>query len=248
MQLSCKKIRYKIKSLVAERVAVPLLPEKPIYVMSRKVIFYIGFFVVLVIAFYVALTQVIPGYGEVKLPVVNRVQPFSFTNQDGQKVTERNVEGKVYVAEYFFTTCPSICPMLNTNMLKIYEAYKDEPGFMIVSHTVDPDNDNVARLKWYADSMKVNTQRWVFLTGRKDSLYQTARNSYLLDDPQNNLKNIGDQFLHTQFFALVDKTGRVRKIYDGLKKEEIEELKKDIKRLLKERSSEERFSNNMFGS
>jgi protein SCO1 len=234
--------------LVAERVAVPLLPENPIYVMSRKVIFYIGFFVVLVIAFYVALTQVIPGYGEVKLPVVNRVQPFSFTNQDGQKVTERNVEGKVYVAEYFFTTCPSICPMLNTNMLKIYEAYKDEPGFMIVSHTVDPDNDNVARLKWYADSMKVNTQRWVFLTGRKDSLYQTARNSYLLDDPQNNLKNIGDQFLHTQFFALVDKTGRVRKIYDGLKKDEIEELKKDIKRLLKERSSEERFSNNMFGS
>jgi protein SCO1/2 len=234
--------------LVAKRVAVPLLPEKPIYVMSRKVIFYIGFFVVLVIAFYVALTQVIPGYGEVKLPVVNRVQPFSFTNQDGQKVTERNVEGKVYVAEYFFTTCPSICPMLNTNMLKIYEAYKDEPGFMILSHTVDPDNDNVARLKWYADSMKVNTQRWVFLTGRKDSLYQTARNSYLLDDPQNNLQNISDQFLHTQFFALVDKTGRVRKIYDGLKKEEIEELKKDIKRLLKERSSEERFSNNMFGS
>jgi len=248
MQLSCKKIRYKIKSLVAKRVAVPLLPEKPIYVMSRKVIFYIGFFVVLVIAFYVALTQVIPGYGEVKLPVVNRVQPFSFTNQDGQKVTERNVEGKVYVAEYFFTTCPSICPMLNTNMLKIYEAYKDEPGFMILSHTVDPDNDNVVRLKWYADSMKVNTQRWVFLTGRKDSLYQTARNSYLLDDPQNNLQNISDQFLHTQFFALVDRTGRVRKIYDGLKKEEIEELKKDIKRLLKERSSEERFSNNMFGS
>jgi protein SCO1/2 len=216
--------------------------------MRRKVIFYIAFFAVLVIGFYVALTQVIPGYGEVKLPVVNRVQPFKFTNQDGQQTTERNVEGKVYVAEYFFTTCPSICPMLNTNMKKIYEAYKDEPGFMILSHTVDPDNDNVARLKWYADSMQVNTKQWVFLTGRKDSLYKTARNSYLLDDPQNNLQNINDQFLHTQFFALVDRTGRVRKIYDGLKKAEIEELKKDIKRLLKERSSEERFSNNLFGS
>ena len=216
--------------------------------MSRKVIFYIAFFVVLVIGFYVVLTKVIPGYGEVRLPVVNRVQPFSFINQDGQQTTERNVEGKVYVAEYFFTTCPSICPMLNTNMMKIYEEYKDEPGFMILSHTVDPDNDNVARLKKYADSMKVNTQRWVFLTGRKDSLYKTARNSYLLDDPQNNLQNINDQFLHTQFFALVDKTGRVRKIYDGLKKQEIGELKKDIKRLLKERNSEERFSNNLFGS
>jgi protein SCO1/2 len=216
--------------------------------MRRKVIFYIAFFVVLVIGFYVVLTRVIPGYGEVKLPVVNRVQPFSFINQDGQQTTQRNVEGKVYVAEYFFTTCPSICPMLNTNMMKIYEVYKDEPGFMIVSHTVDPDNDNVARLKRYADSLKVNTQRWVFLTGRKDSLYKTARNSYLLDDPQNNLQNINDQFLHTQFFALVDRTGRVRKIYDGLKKQEIEELKKDIKRLLKERNSEERFSNNLFGS
>jgi len=216
--------------------------------MRRKWIFYIGFFVVLVIGFYVALTQVIPGFGEVKLPVVNRVQPFSFTNQDGQPVTERHVEGKVYVAEYFFTTCPSICPMLNTNMKKIYEEFKDEPGFMILSHTVDPENDNVARLKWYADSMHVNTQRWIFLTGRKDSLYQTARNSYLLDDPANNLQNINDQFLHTQFFALVDRNGRVRKIYDGLKKAEIEELKKDIKRLLKERGSNERFSNNIFGS
>jgi len=216
--------------------------------MSRKVIFYIAFFVVLVIGFYVALTQVIPGFGEVKMPVVSRVQPFSFTNQDGQQVTERNVAGKVYVAEYFFTTCPSICPMLNTNMLKIYEAYKNEPGFMIVSHTVDPDNDNVARLKRYSDSLKVNTKQWVFLTGRKDSLYQTARNSYLLDDPQNNLQNISEQFLHTQFFALVDRMGRVRKIYDGLKKQEIEELKKDIKRLLKERNTGERFSNNLFGS
>ena len=216
--------------------------------MRRKVIFYIAFFAVLVIGFYVALTQVIPGYGEVKLPVVNRVQPFNFTNQDGQPTTERNVEGKVYVAEYFFTTCPSICPMLNTNMKKIYEAYKDDPGFMILSHTVDPDNDNVARLKWYADSMHVNTKQWVFLTGRKDSLYKAARNSYLLDDPQNNLQNINDQFLHTQFFALVDRSGHVRKIYDGLKKAEIEELKKDIKRLLKERSSDERFSNNIFGS
>ncbi|WP_207511223.1 SCO family protein [Longitalea luteola] len=216
--------------------------------MRRKLIFYVAFFVVLVIAFYVALTQVIPGYGEVKLPVVNRVQPFSFTNQDGQLVTERHLEGKVYVAEFFFTTCPSICPMLNTNMKKVYDVYKDEPGFMILSHTVDPDTDNPARLKFYADSMQVNTQKWVFVTGRKDSLYQAARNSYLLDDPKNNLQSINDQFLHTQFFALVDRIGRVRKIYDGLKKDEVEELKEDIRRLLKERNTQERFSNNMFGS
>ncbi len=147
------------------------------------------------------------------------------------------MEGKVYVAEYFYTTCPSICPQLNTNMMKIYEEYKNEPAFMILSHTVDPDNDTVGRLKWYADSLKVNTKQWVFLTGRKDSLYMAARDSYVLDDPQNNLQNINDQFLHTQFFALVDRIGRVRKIYDGLKKDELEELKKDIKTLLRERNT-----------
>jgi protein SCO1/2 len=215
--------------------------------MRRKLIFYVTFFVVLVIAFYVAMTKTIPGFGDVKLPVLSHVEPFRFTNQDGKPVTQRDVEGKVYVAEYFFTTCPSICPMLNANMKKIYEAYKDQPDFLILSHTVDPDRDNAARLKYYADSMHVNTQRWMFLTGRKDSLYRAARNSYLLDDPQNNLQNINDQFLHTQFFALVDRTGRVRKIYDGLKKDELEELKKDIKKLLNEHNSEDRFANNMFG-
>jgi len=216
--------------------------------MRRKLIFYVAFFVVLVLGFYVAMTKAIPGFGDVKLPVLSHVQPFRFTNQDGKLVTQRDVEGKVYVAEYFFTTCPSICPMLNTNMLKIYEAYKNEPNFLILSHTVDPDRDNAARLKWYSDSLHVDTQHWIFLTGRKDSLYSAARNSYLLDDPQNNLQNINEQFLHTQFFALVDKTGRVRKIYDGLKKDELEELKKDIKRLLNEHNPGDRFSNNMFGS
>jgi protein SCO1 len=82
--------------------------------------------------------------------------------------------------------------------------------------------------------MKVNTARWWFVTGRKDSLYLTARNSYLLDDSENNLQNIEDEFLHTQFFALVDKQAQVRKIYDGLKKEELQQLKKDIADLLKE--------------
>jgi protein SCO1 len=216
--------------------------------MSRKLIFYLVFFAVLVVGFYFVLTRVIPGYGKVKLPVLSTVQPFAFTNQDGKRVTERDVEGKVFVTEYFFTTCPSICPMLNTNMLTIYEAYKNEPGFIIVSHTSDPDNDSAGRLKQYADSLHVNTEHWWFLTGRKDSLYKAARNSYLLDDPQNNLQNIDDQFLHTQFFALVDRRGRVRKIYDGLKKEEMEELKKDIGGLLKESDQGQRFANNLFGN
>lgn len=202
--------------------------------MSKKLKLYILFFVLLVLGFYVALTQVIPGFGKVKLPILSYVQPFRFTNQDGKDVTNKDVAGKVYVAEYFFTTCKSICPIMNTNMKAIYEEYKDEPGFVILSHTCDPDTDSVEQIKKYADSLQVNTQRWWFVTGPKDSLYMAARNSYLLDDSENNLQNIDDQFLHTQFFALVDKTGQVRKIVDGLKKEELQELIKQIAVLLKE--------------
>ena len=202
--------------------------------MSKKAKFYIIFFTLMVLGFYVALTQVIPGFGKVKLPVISYVKPFSFINQDGHRVSNQDVAGKVYVAEYFFTTCKSICPVMNTNMRDIYEAYKNESDFVILSHTCDPETDSVAQLKKYSDSMKVNTARWWFVTGRKDSLYLTARNSYLLDDSENNLQNIDDEFLHTQFFAVVDRQGQVRKIYDGLKKEELLQLKKDIADLLKE--------------
>ena len=202
--------------------------------MSGKLKFYIIFFVLLVVGFYVALTQVIPGFGKVKLPILSYVQPFRFTNQDNQSITNQDVTGKVYVAEYFFTTCPGICPILNNNMRTIYDAYKNEPGFVILSHTCDPKTDTVAQLKKYADSMKVDAKRWWFLTGPKDSLYLAARNSYLLDDSENNLQNIDDEFLHTQFFALVDRKGQVRKIVDGLKKKDLEELKKGIDDLLKE--------------
>lgn len=202
----------------------------------------------LAVGFYFTLTRVIPGFGEVKLPVISYVQPFRFTNQDGKPVTEQDLAGRVYVTEYFFTTCPNICPMLNNNMKKVYERFKGQEGFMIVSHTCNPEIDSAAVLKKYADSMQVDTRQWIFLTGRKDSLYNTARVSYMLDDPKNNLTNIEDQFMHTQFFALVDRNGKVRKIYDGLKDKEVELLIKDIPLLLQEPVSDKRFSNNLFGN
>ena len=108
--------------------------------------------------------------------------------------------------------------------------------FQIFSHTCNPETDSVPVLKRYADSLKVDTKKWVFLTGRKDSLYQMARGSYLLDDPKNNLEKIEDQFIHTQFFALVDRNGKIRgKIYDGLKALEVQQLKTDVGRLLKDK-------------
>lgn len=216
--------------------------------MKRKFWFYVLFFVGLAIGFYFIMTRLIPGYGEVKLPVLSYVQAFKFTNQDGGAVTEKELEGKVFVTEFFFTTCPNICPVLNNNMKKVYDQYKDETGFLILSHTCNPETDSASRLKQYADSMKVNTNRWWFLTGRKDSLYNMARQSYLLDDPKNNLVKIEDQFMHTQFFALVDKSGQVRKIYDGLKEAEVKQLNLDIAVLLKEPISRTRFTNNLFAN
>ncbi len=213
--------------------------------MKRKTIFYTLFFVLLFTGFYYAMKVMIPGYADVKLPVLSYVKPFRFTSQDNQPVTLADLRGKVYVAEYFFTTCKGICPKLNSNMKTLYADLKNEPDFMIVSHTVDPETDSPVRLKVYADSLGVSSSRWLFLTGSKDSLYKAARVSYLLDDPRNGNDKIENQFIHTQFFALVDRNGRVRKIYDGLKKDELDQLEKDVPALLKESTSS---GNNMFSN
>jgi len=201
--------------------------------MSKKLIFYIAFFAALVIIFFVVISKLIPGFATSRMPPIGYVQPFRFTTQDGEQFTDKDVSGKVFVAEYFFTTCKGICPRLNTNMRVIYDRFKNEKDFLILSHTCNPETDSASRLKEYADSMKVSTNRWIFLTGRKDSLYYQARLSYHIDDPKNNLRSIDEDFLHTQFFALVDKKGEVKKIYDGLKQSEVEEMISDIEKLLK---------------
>jgi protein SCO1/2 len=203
--------------------------------MSKKAVFYVVFFSVLVVGFYFILTSLVPEFGKRKIPPVSYIRPFSFINQDGKSITDKDVAGKVYVAAYFFTTCKGICPKMNNNMKQVYEKFKNENDFLILSHTCDPEQDSAAQLKKYSDSLGVNTSRWMFLTGRKDSLYTMARISYTIDDPANNLRNIDDDFLHTQFWALVDRKGDVRKIYDGLKQNEVNELISDIKKMLKEK-------------
>jgi protein SCO1 len=202
--------------------------------MRRKTIFYIIFFSLLVVAFYAVLITVIPGFKKSKLPPISYVQPFSFTNQNGKIVTEKDVAGKVLVVNYFFTTCKSICPRMNNEVKKVYEHFKTQNDLLILSHTSDPETDSAARLKRYADSMQVTTANWIFLTGRKDSLYRQARLSYRIDDPNNSVQNIDDDFLHTQFLALVNKKGEVVKIYDGLRPAEINDLIKHAEQLLKE--------------
>lgn len=201
--------------------------------MSKKAISYLVFFALLLGGFYYAMIKY-TDFEEVKLPVLNTVQPFEFLRQDSTMVAQTDVRNRIYLAEYFFTTCKGICPKMNKNMKIIYEQFKSDSNFLIVSHTVNPETDSLPVLRHYADSLGADVSNWWFLTGSKEKLYKTARESYLLDDPKNSSKNIDEQFLHTQFFTLVDRQGRVRGVYDGIKKEEVDQLLKDIQTLIKE--------------
>jgi protein SCO1/2 len=237
--------------------------------MKRKIWLYVVFFTALLGVFYFLVFRDY-DFSKSNLPVINdNVQDFSFTDQNGKVLTQNNVEGKVYVAEYFFTTCRSICPKMNANMRRVYDVFKDEPGFMIVSHTCMPETDSVAVLKAYEQRMlsgklvthadgsfrleedSANVKKsipaatnWFFVTGDKAPLYKMARQSYMIDNNKpDSTQLIKDQFIHTQFFALVDKQRRLRGIYDGLQNDEIEKLKQDIKDLLKEKVTSKRFMN-----
>jgi protein SCO1/2 len=202
--------------------------------LSKKNWLYIGFFTALAVGFYIALSVIIPGYNEKKSPPVSVVRPFAFTNQDGNTLMDKDMAGKVYAVEFFFTTCKGICPRMNNNMKLVYEALKEEKDFYILSFTCDPKNDSAAQLKKYADSLNVNTNKWIFLTGRKDSLYNAARLSFSIDDPKNIVRDINDDFLHSQNWALVDRNGDVVAIYDGLKSKEVKNLIRRARQLLKE--------------
>ncbi|MEO8568142.1 MAG: SCO family protein [Ginsengibacter sp.] len=205
--------------------------------MKKKILWFLAFFVALLTVFYLLLFSG-TDYYKSKLPILNYVQDFNFTGQNGNAINQHNVEGKVYVTEYFFTTCKGICPKMNENMKNVYDKFKDDSDFAIVSHTSMPETDSVPLMKRYEEKMigknPAYPAKWYFVTGSKDSLYKMARVSYLLDNDKNNSINIKDHFIHTQFFALVDKQMRVRGIYDGLKPDEIDKLEKDITKLLKE--------------
>ncbi len=202
--------------------------------MRKKRLVYFLFFTVLLIGFLATLSFFIPGFTQTKFPPISKVQPFEFENQDGKTTTEADIKGKVVAVNFFFTTCKSICPRMNNNLKPIYDDLKNEKDFMILSHTSDPQRDSAAVLKHYADSMKIDTKKWIFLTGRKDSLYSAARFIYKIDDPNNFVENIDDDFLHTQFVALVNKKGEVVHIYDGIKPSEMKQMETRIKELLQE--------------
>ena len=160
------------------------------------------------------------------------ISDFSFTNQNGKTITQKDYAGKIYVADFFFTTCGSICPIMTTNMAEVQEAVLKNPKVMLLSHSVMPETDTVPALKAYAVKNHVNDQKWNLVTGDKKEIYEMARKSYLavkLGKPSELY-----DMVHTENFVLVDAKRRVRGFYDGTKKEEIQRLLTDIDFLCKE--------------
>ena len=154
------------------------------------------------------------------------IADFSFTNQNGKIITQKDYEGKIYVADFFFTTCGSICPKMTTNLVEIQKAIINNPKVMLLSHTVFPEMDSVAVLKEYAIKNGVIDSKWNLVTGDKKQIYTMARKSYLavkLGKPEELY-----DMVHTENFVLVDSKRRVRGFYDGTKKEDIERLIEDI--------------------
>lgn len=160
------------------------------------------------------------------------IPAFSFTNQDGKTVTEKDFNNSVYVTDFFFTTCHSICPIMSTQMERVYQKYKGNEEVKFLSHTVDPEIDTVEQLKSYALRHNADSKQWMFVTGEKKALYEIARKGYLLNADEGD--GGPDDFIHTQNFALIDKDKRIRGFYDGTDSTEINQLIKDIDLLLME--------------
>ena len=170
------------------------------------------------------------GYG-------HKIGNFSFLNQDGKVVTQQDVKGKVFVAEYFFTTCGTICPIMNVQMQRVHKVYQGNKNVRILSFTVDPKVDTVAQMKRYAVAHGADSKSWFFLTGTQEKLYELARKSFFVLKPAEteNQGDVGSDFIHTNNFVLVDKEMRIRGYYDGTNSKEVDELIGDIALLVKEK-------------
>lgn len=158
--------------------------------------------------------------------IEHSVAEFELYSQEGDTISLANVEGKIYVADFFFTTCGNICPKMTTQMKGLHDYYIDDSDVMFVSHTVYPEIDSVSVLKTYAEKYDVNSEKWIMLTGPKQEIYSLARKSYfaVLTEGDGGERD----FIHTENFVLMDKQQRIRGYYDGTLPEDMERLKKDI--------------------
>lgn len=165
--------------------------------------------------------------------VYHTIPDFSFVNQDSSIITNKTYEGKIYVADFFFTTCPTICPVMKKQMLRVYEKYKENPKVGILSHTIDPRHDSVKILKEYASQLGVSGKMWNFVTGEKAKIYEIGEKSYYVTAGEDSTAAGG--IIHSGAFILVDTKRRVRGIYDGTKETDVTKLIKDMEVLLNEK-------------
>ena len=165
--------------------------------------------------------------------IYHKIPAFQFLNQDSVWVNERTFNNQIYVADFFFTSCPTICPKMKTQMLRLYERYQKNTSVGLVSYSIDPDFDRPYRLKTYAQKLQIKAPKWNLLTGDKNAIYQLGEKSYMVTAQED--KNEAGGFVHSGAFILVDKNKHVRGIYDGTKSEEVDHLMEDMETLLKEK-------------
>lgn len=163
----------------------------------------------------------------------HRIRPFELVNQENQIFTEEDIDGKICVADFFFTTCPGICPKMANSMSTLQQEFINDDEILLLSHSVTPDIDSVAVLKQYAQDKQVDFKRWKLLTGNKDEIYDLGRKYYFVDEDEG-IKKGNEFFLHTENFVLIDKQRHIRGIYNGLDPNSIQNLIRHIKILKKE--------------
>lgn len=165
----------------------------------------------------------------------HKIPDFNLVNQLGNTVTQNTFDDKIYITDFFFTTCPGICPKMTDNMFQVQEAFKNDEDILLLSHSVMPTTDSVSVLKKYAETFGVINNKWHLVTGDKTEIYNLGRDQYFVENDLGEPKNI-DDFLHTENFLLIDKNKHIRGIYNGLNRASITQLITDIKTLQSEKS------------
>lgn len=203
---------------------------------------YIGISLVVLVFGIWAVPKIVAKFQKSDLVEIGPVPAFELTNQDGKKISDKDYLGKVYVVEFFFSTCPTICPVMNRNLLGVQEQFYGNPEFGIASITINPEHDTPAVLKEHAAELGAKHYNWHFLTGDREYIFNLAKKGFNLYAGQNNQAPGG--FEHSGLFALVDKEGKIRcrkdaygnpiLYYDGLEEAGIKAIKEDIEKLLEE--------------
>ncbi|QJD80073.1 SCO family protein [Spirosoma rhododendri] len=164
--------------------------------------------------------------------VAHQIPDFAFVDQYGDTVTAKTVAGKIYVADFFFTSCPTICPKMKVQLKRVFEKYKGNSDVLLLSHSIDPKHDSVAVLKKFADNLGIAGKQWLFLTGDRDKIYDIGQNSYMVTAQEDS--SVPGGVVHSGAFILVDKDRHIRGIYDGTTEAGVDKLMKDMDRLLAE--------------